>query len=88
VAAIFGTAVLTLLPAVQFSGMINPVSSLEGIGAFIGQAYPTTHLLTIARGTFSKALGFADLRASFIPLIVAAPVLVALAAVLLKKQDR
>jgi len=88
VAAIFGTAVLTLLPAVQFSGMINPVSSLEGMGAFIGQAYPTTHLLTIARGTFSKALGFADLRESFIPLCLAAPILIALGALLLKKQDR
>ena len=53
---------LTILPAVQFSGMIDPVSSLEGAGALIGKIYPTTHFLTIARGTFSKALGFADLQ--------------------------
>ncbi|MBL8534554.1 MAG: ribosome-associated ATPase/putative transporter RbbA [Betaproteobacteria bacterium] len=88
VAAIFGTAVLTLLPAVQFSGMINPVSSLEGVGAFIGQVYPTAHFLTIARGTFSKALGFADLQGSFWPLAVAGPSLIALGAILLRKQDR
>ena len=31
-AALFGTALLTLLPAVQFSGMLDPVSSLEGAG--------------------------------------------------------
>jgi ribosome-dependent ATPase len=36
IAAIFGTSVLTILPATQFSGMIDPVTSLEGVGALIG----------------------------------------------------
>ncbi len=57
VAAIFGTAVLTILPAVQFCGMLDPVSSLEGAGAFFGRIYPTTHFLTLSRGAFSKGLG-------------------------------
>jgi len=87
VAALFGTAVLTLLPAVQFSGMIDPVSSLEGVGAAIGGIYPTTHFLTIARGTFSKGLGFDDLQAAFIPLLLAVPILIVLGTVLLRKQD-
>jgi ribosome-dependent ATPase len=87
IAALFGTAVLTILPAVQFSGMIDPVSSLEGAGALIGQIYPTTHFLTIARGTFSKALGFPDLYASFIPLLLAVPLLIVIGAVLLRKQE-
>ncbi len=30
IAAIFGTALLTLIPAVQYSGIIDPVSSLQG----------------------------------------------------------
>jgi ribosome-dependent ATPase len=88
IAAIFGTAVLTILPAVNFSGMIDPVSSLEGVGRLIGEIYPTTHFLIIARGTFSKALNFSDLHASFVPLAVAVPVLIGLAAALLKKQER
>jgi ribosome-dependent ATPase len=87
IAAIFGTAVLTILPANQFSGMIEPVSSLEGIGALIGKLYPTTHYLTIARGTFSKALDFSDLQASFIPLLIAVPVLLGLSVARLKKQE-
>jgi ribosome-dependent ATPase len=87
VAAIFGTAVLTILPAVQFSGMIDPVSSLEGAGAWIGRVYPTTHFLTISRGTFSKALGFADLYYSFLPLLIAIPVLLLMSAALLRKQE-
>jgi len=86
-AALFGTAILTILPAVQFSGMIDPVSSLEGVGALIGKIYPTTHFLAIARGAFSKGLGFGDLHASFIPLLIAVPVLIGLGASLLKKQD-
>jgi ribosome-dependent ATPase len=87
IAAIFGTAILTILPASQFSGMLDPVSSLQGAGALIGRIYPTTHFLTITRGAFSKALGFADLYASFLPLLIAIPVLIGLSMVLLKKQE-
>jgi ribosome-dependent ATPase len=88
IAAIFGTAVLTILPAANFSGMIDPVSSLEGVGRLIGEIYPTTHFLTIARGTFSKALNFSDLHGAFLPLALAVPVLIGLSAALLKKQER
>ncbi len=88
IAALFGTAVLTILPAANFSGMIDPVSSLQGVGRLIGEIYPTTHFLTIARGTFSKALGFSDLHAAFLPLALAFPILIGLSAALLKKQER
>ncbi|MDY0047732.1 MAG: ribosome-associated ATPase/putative transporter RbbA [Thauera propionica] len=88
VAAMAGTSIGTLLPAIQFSGMLDPVSSLEGAGAVLGQIYPTTHFLTISRGTFAKALDFGDLGASFLPLLVAIPVLTVASALLLKKQAR
>jgi len=88
IAALFGTAVLTILPAVQFSGLLDPVSSLEGAGALIGHLYPTTHHLTIARGTFAKGLGFADLGSSFVPLLLAVPLLIGLSVLLLRKQER
>ena len=88
IAAIFGTAILSMLPAVSFSGMIDPVSSLQGIGRAIGEIYPTTYFLIIARGVFSKALGFADLGFYFIPLLVAVPVLLGASAMLLRKQAR
>lgn len=88
VAAIFGTALLTLLPAVEFCGLLEPVSSLQGFGRFIGEAYPTTYFLMIARGTFAKALDFHDLVGSFLPLLIAGPLLIAMAALLLRKQER
>lgn len=87
IAAIFGTAIITLIPATQFSGMIDPVASLEGPGRWIGQIYPTSHFLTIARGTFSKALGLGDLWVSFIPLLIAVPLVLGLSVWLLKKQE-
>lgn len=88
IAAIFGTAVLTILPAAEFSGIIDPVSSLQGTARIIGELYPTTHFVTISRGTFSKSLGFSDLAASFISLALAVPILLALSAALLRKQER
>jgi ribosome-dependent ATPase len=88
IAAIFGTVLITMIPAAQYSGMIDPVSSLQGVGAFIGQIYPATYFMTISRGVFSKALGFDDLSGAFVPLLIAIPVLISLSAAFLKKQER
>lgn len=87
IAAIFGAAILTILPAVSFSGMVNLVSSLSGIGRLIGEIFPTIYFLIIARGTFSKGLGLSDLHGGFIPLAVAVPVLLLACLLLLKKQE-
>ncbi len=87
IAAIFGTSIITLIPATQFSGMIDPVASLEGPGRWIGEIYPTSHFLTIARGTFSKALDLSDLWPLFMPLLIAVPVVMGLSILLLKKQE-
>ncbi|OAN58786.1 multidrug ABC transporter ATP-binding protein [Sphingobium sp. TCM1] len=87
IAALFSTAIGTILPAVQFSGLINPVSSLEGAGAFIGNLFPTTQFVTICRGVFSKGLGFGDLAQPLLALAVAFPVILGLCVVLLKKQE-
>lgn len=88
IAALFGTAIATMLPAVQFSGLINPVSSLEGIAAAIGNFFPTGYFLIVSRGTFSKALGFGDLGHYFWALAAFVPVLTVLSLVLLRKQGR
>jgi len=88
IAAIFGTAIATLVPAVQFSGLLHPISAMEGASAVIGHLYPTSHFLTISRGVFSKALGFGDLYPYFIPLLLAIPVLTLLSVAGLKKQEK
>ena len=87
VAAITATTIITMMPAVHYSGLIDPVSSLSGAGYLIGQVFPTTFFITIARGTFSKALGFADVQGDLIPLAITIPVLAGLTMLFLKKQE-
>jgi ribosome-dependent ATPase len=87
VAAIFAASILSMLPAVQFSGLFTPIASLSGGAKAMGRIFPTTYFQQISVGCFTKALGFEDLAASFLAL--AAFVLVCLAASLrlLKKQE-
>ncbi len=88
IAALFGTAIATILPATQFSGMMQPVSSLEGGAYVIGQAFPMSYFLSISVGTFTKALGFIELRNDFFALAIFFPVLTTLAVLLLRDQER
>ncbi|EMV8752342.1 ribosome-associated ATPase/putative transporter RbbA [Escherichia coli] len=88
IAAMFAALIGTLVPATQFAGMTTPVSSLEGIGKWIGEAYPATHMFLISRGIFAKALGLADLQQSFIALLLAVPLVMGLAIAMLHKQER
>ena len=88
ISALFVTMIGTIIPCVQFAGLLNPVSSLEGAGAFIGHIYPATHFLIISRGVFGKALGLATLAPSFWPMLIAAPVIIGTSIMLLKKQER
>jgi ribosome-dependent ATPase len=88
IAAIFFTMIGTMVTAIQFAGLINPVTALEGAGRVIGEAYPASHMLTISRGVFAKALGFADLGGEFLALMAAIPVILGLAIAALPKQER
>jgi ribosome-dependent ATPase len=72
---------------VQYSGLLDPLSSLEGVGRLIGTVFPMTYMFIISRGVFSKALGFADLHANFAPILVAILVVWLGSSVLLKKQE-
>lgn len=88
IAAMFFAMLATLIPAVQFAGLMDPVSSMEGSGRVIGEIYPATYMINITRGVFSKALDFSDLYDSFKPLLIAVPVILGVAITLLKKQER
>ena len=87
-AALFGTAIATLLPSIQFSGMMQPVSSLEGGAYVIGHAFPMMYFLNISVGSFTKALDFAELQGDVLALVVFFPVLTMLSLALLRPQER
>jgi ribosome-dependent ATPase len=88
IAALFGTAIVTMLPAIQFSGMLHPVSSLEGMAAVFGRLFPTSYFIIVSRGTFSKALGFEDLGFYFLALAAFIPALTLLSVAFLRKQGK
>jgi ribosome-dependent ATPase len=88
IAALFGTAILTVLPATQFAGMMTPVSSLSGMARIMGRAFPMTYFLPISVGTFTKGLGFADLGVTMAELAIFIPVLTLISLLLLRKQER
>ena len=88
IAALFGTAILTVLPATQFAGMSTPVSSLAGEAQIIGRGFPMTYFVPISVGTFTKGLGFLDLASNLGTLAVFIPILTLLSVMLLRKQDR
>jgi ribosome-dependent ATPase len=88
IAALFGTAILTFLPATMFAGMLTPVSSITGLGAIIGRLFPMTYFIPISIGTFTKGLGFADLAWHIAALAIFIPALTTLSIVLLRKQEK
>ncbi|HTY69626.1 MAG TPA: ribosome-associated ATPase/putative transporter RbbA [Alphaproteobacteria bacterium] len=88
IAAVFGTAILTFLPATQFSGMRTPASSIAGAGRVIGQLFPMTYFVPVSVGTFTKGLVFADVAGDMARLALFIPGLVLLSLLLLPKQAR
>ena len=88
IAALFGTAILTVLPAQMFAGMMTPVSSLTGMGAVMGRLFPMTYFLPISVGTFTKGLGFFDLVGYLGQLALFVPALTLLSLLLLRKQEK
>ena len=57
VAAVFVTAILTIVPTIQFSGLLQPVSTLEGSAGFIGSIWPATYYMHSSLGAYTKGLG-------------------------------
>ena len=86
-AAIFAAAIITILPAVQFSGMFVPVSSLTGGAWVAAQLFPSTYFQAISVGTFTKAIGLVALWPKIVALAVLALTYFALSSALLKKQE-
>ena len=87
-AALFAAAIITMLPAIQFSGMYAPVSSLTGAARFLSKVFPSTYFQAISIGTFTKAIGFGPLLRNFVALGATALIYFTLSAALLQKQER
>ncbi|WP_376966290.1 ribosome-associated ATPase/putative transporter RbbA [Azospirillum sp. A26] len=87
-AAVFGTAIVTMLPATQFSGMLQPVATLEGGAWLFGTLFPTTHFLKLSVGAFTKGLALPELIPFILATVAFIPVFLALGVAFLPKQER
>ena len=87
VAAVFATAILSIVPAVNFSGIFAPVSSLSGGARVIGLSFPSAWYQPITVGVFAKALGVAALWPNAFAILVIGLVFLALSLLLLRKQE-
>ncbi len=88
IAAIFGTAIITTVPAVNFSGFFSPVASLTPGAQVFSHIFPSSYFQQISLGTFTKSLGFDALMFNFFMLALLVLVYLALGLTLLKTQER
>ncbi len=88
IASMFLVVVGTVIPVTQFAGLVDPISSLEGVGRVVGETYPASHMIAISRGVFSKSLHLRDLGGALWSLLLAVPVVLGLAIALTRKQER
>jgi ribosome-dependent ATPase len=87
VTAVFATAILSIVPAVNFSGLFAPVSSLSGGAKILGLTFPSAWYQPVAVGVFAKALGLIDLWRNVAAIAVIAAAFFILSLVFLRKQE-
>jgi len=87
VAAVFATTILAIIPTVNFSGLMVPVSSLTGQGKLIGLMFPAAWFQPISVGTFTKGLSYSNLWFNALVLALFGAGYLIAAHVLLRKQE-
>jgi hypothetical protein len=68
VAAIFATALICLVPSVNFSGLLYPVSTLVGGSYWVGVGFPSSWFQIVSLGTFTKGLGMDSFAQAYLAL--------------------
>jgi ribosome-dependent ATPase len=88
VAAVFVTAILTIVPTIQFSGLLQPVSTLEGSAGVIGSIWPASYYMHTSLGAYTKGLGPRLLLKDVVFLACCIPIFLAVSVAGLRKQER
>ena len=87
-AAFFIASLGTMIPTMNFSGIIHPLSSLSGSAYAIGMGFPASWFQRVSMGGFTKGLGLADFATEYAVLTAFSLGYLMLASVLLKKQEK
>jgi ribosome-dependent ATPase len=88
VAAVFVTAIVTMVPTVQFSGLLQPVSTLEGNARIFGMIWPTSYYMHSSVGAYTKGIGPELMLKDIVFLACCIPVLWAVSLIGLRKQEK
>jgi len=88
VAAVFVTAILTIQPTIQFAGLLQPVSTLEGSARVMGTIWPTSYYMHSSLGAYTKGLGVDLMMADMVYLLCCIPVLLLVSTFGLSKQEK
>jgi len=88
VAAVFITAILTIQPTIQFAGLLQPVSTLEGTARMIGSIWPTTYYMHSSVGAYTKGVAAGLMVRDLVVLAISFPILLAISMFGLKKQEK
>jgi len=88
VAAVFVTAILTIVPTIQFSGLLQPVSTLEGNARLVGMIWPTTYYMHSSVGAYTKGIGPSLMVQDLVFLACCIPLLWAVSLIGLRKQEK
>jgi ribosome-dependent ATPase len=87
VAAVFVTAIITMVPTIQFSGLMQPVSTLEGSARLIGSVWPTTYYMHSSVGAYTKGIDPQLMIPDILFLAACVPVFWAVSWLGLRKQE-
>ncbi|WP_439287149.1 ribosome-associated ATPase/putative transporter RbbA [Lonepinella sp. BR2357] len=86
-AALFIVAIATMIPTMNFSGMMYPVSSMAWWAQILSNFFPASWFQSISAGTFTKGIPFEDLHNNFLVLLIFPLVYLMVASIKLKKQE-
>jgi ribosome-dependent ATPase len=87
IAAVFATSIIIMIPTVNFSGFMTPISSLDEAGRLFGLAFPGAYFQQISIGAFTKGLHWIDLWHNHLALAGFAIAYLLISILLLRKQE-
>ena len=74
--------------SIQYSGLLQPVGTLEGSARAMGTIWPTTYYMHASLGAYTKGLGLDLMMNDMLYLLACIPVLLLLSTLGLRKQEK
>lgn len=88
VAAVTVASLLSVLPTVSYSGLMQPLSTMSEFAQTIGAMWPASYYLNLSVGSYTKGLHLANLWPDLLGLAIFGPLFLGIATLFLKKQER